>query len=177
MATAYRQYLGIPQWAATSFAKAVIARREGGKVLREILPLLAASLGADPGESLHLDHNPALRTRPYNPRVKNVAARYTPNANDPEYLIYRTQHAHHIKTNVRGDGAQHPDRVLIKRERKRERAAAPCARCCMRARVTGSRLCKRCGKVAVKHHRKIQSANRWPPKGSRKIQNRKRPCR
>jgi hypothetical protein len=34
-------------------------------------------------------------------------------------LLYREKHAHHIKTNVHGDGAQHPDRVLIRRERQR----------------------------------------------------------
>lgn len=73
------------------------------------------------GEKTHCDHDPPLRARPYNPRIKNVAARYTPNANDPDYLIHRTIHGHHIKTNVRGDGAQFPDRVLIKRERRREK--------------------------------------------------------
>lgn len=68
----------------------------------------------------HLDHAPPLRVRPYNPKIKNFAARYTPNANDPAHLIYRTVHDHHIKTQVRGDGAQFPDRVLIKRERRHE---------------------------------------------------------
>lgn len=73
------------------------------------------------GEKTHCDHNPPLRTRPYNPRIKDVAARYTPNANDPDHLTHRTRHDHHIKTNIRGDGAQFPDRVLIKRERRREK--------------------------------------------------------
>lgn len=36
-----------------------------------------------------LDHDPALILRKYNPRIKNVAARYTPHAHDPAFLIYR----------------------------------------------------------------------------------------
>lgn len=55
------------------------------------------------------DHNPALILRDYNPRIKDVAARYTPHAHDPRYLLHRTVHGHHIKTNVRGDGAQRSD--------------------------------------------------------------------
>lgn len=95
--------------------EAVGITHDRSEALAHALRLL---FGNDP---CHLDHNPPLRARPYNPRIKDVAARYTPNANDPEYLIYRTKHEHHIKTNVRGDGAQHPDRVLIKRERRREK--------------------------------------------------------
>ena len=48
---------------------------------------------------------------------------YSPDANDPEHLVYRTAHAHLIKTNVRGEHGQHPDRVLIKKERRRQKAA------------------------------------------------------
>jgi hypothetical protein len=71
-------------------------------------------------EPVHLDHNPALENRQklYH---NGVHVAYSPPANDPEYLIYRTKHDHHIKTNVRGDGAQYPDRVLAKRERRRAR--------------------------------------------------------
>lgn len=82
-------------------------------------------------KKLHLDHDPALGAREIVPCRRgddmhtawlnnfNVPIRYQPDANDPEYLVYRGKHAHHIKTNVRGDGAQHPDRVLIKKERRR----------------------------------------------------------
>lgn len=68
-------------------------------------------------EDLRLDHDPALGARQRKGEGKNTI--YTPAANDPEFLIYREKHAHHIKTQVRGDGAQHPDRVLIKQERQR----------------------------------------------------------
>lgn len=67
-------------------------------------------------EDLHLDHDPALATRERRGEGKQTV--YTPDANDPEHLIYRDKHAHHIKTNVRGEHGQHPDRVLIKRHRR-----------------------------------------------------------
>lgn len=72
------------------------------------------------GSTAHLDHDPPLRARKFNPRT----GRYTPDANDPDHLVYRTAEGHRLKTNVRGDGAQFPDRVLIKRERKLERKRA-----------------------------------------------------
>lgn len=70
---------------------------------------------------LHLDHDPALATRTKRSHFngKRWIAFYSPDANDPAYLIYREKHAHQIKTNVRGEHGQFPDRVLIKRERKR----------------------------------------------------------
>lgn len=75
----------------------------GTRRLKVILDLLFD------GAKTHCDHNPALILRAYNPRIKNVAERYTPNANDPAYLVHRTVQDHHLKTNVRGDGAQRSD--------------------------------------------------------------------
>lgn len=94
-------------------------RRGHGRLLRDLLVRLAALLECDPRQ-LQLDHDPALaiRTRIIRNRIH---VGYRPDANDPEYLIYREAHSHHIKTNVRGIGAQHPDRVLIKKERRREK--------------------------------------------------------
>lgn len=106
--------------------------REDGESLAALLErrliALATVLGCEPAD-LDLDHNPPLRARPYNPRIKDPAARYTPNANDLHHLEYRPRAAEHershrIKTNVRGDHGQHSDRVLIKRERRRERQAS-----------------------------------------------------
>lgn len=57
------------------------------------------------GEAYALDHNPALILRKFNQRT----GKYTPDANDPAHLIYREKHDHHIKTNVRGDGALRSD--------------------------------------------------------------------
>lgn len=114
--------------------------------LERQLARLALHLGAPLFERLHLDHDPALENRRKVIR-KGVHVDYDPSANDPNFLIYRTKHDHHIKTNVRGDGAQYPDRVLAKRERRRKKGKRP--------------------------SRPLKSANRWPPKGSRKIGNKR----
>lgn len=90
-------------------------------MLRRLLALLAEKLGCTP-KDLRLDHTLALRLRGYNPRKKDIAARYTPNANDPDYMAYIPNTDHHHKTNRR-NGAQFCDTVLIKRERKREKRA------------------------------------------------------
>jgi hypothetical protein len=88
-------------------------------LLDRMLEMLAQELRCEVSQ-LHLDHDPALGAR--QKLVKGgVHVGYFPDANDPEFLIYREKHAHFIKTNVRGIGAQHPDRVLIKKERKRSR--------------------------------------------------------
>ncbi len=94
-----------------------------GAYLDELLDRLAELLACDV-KSLALDHDPALGARRKVFR-KGVHVGYVPDANDPEHLIYREKHAHHIKTNVRGDGAQHPDRVLIKKNRRIERGPRP----------------------------------------------------
>lgn len=93
------------------------------ETLDHLLGRLAELLACDV-KSLALDHDPALGARRKVFR-KGVHVGYVPDANDPEYLIYREKHAHHIKTNVRGDGAQHPDRVLIKKNRRIERGPRP----------------------------------------------------
>lgn len=69
---------------------------------------------------LHLDHDPPLAARMKRtmPDGRTICS---PDANDPAHLIYREKHAHQIKTNVRGEHGQYPDRVLIKRERRRQR--------------------------------------------------------
>lgn len=99
----------------------VLAQTRGGHAA--LLAMLLAKLSSLLGDAeLRLDHDPALATRQQFKNGRGEVVRYVPAANDPEYLVYRTAHAHHIKTQVRGDGAQHPDRVLIKRAR---RAAKP----------------------------------------------------
>jgi hypothetical protein len=49
----------------------------------------------------HLDHDPALILRKFNKRT----GKYTPNANDPDYLIYRARDEHQQKTTGRKPGA------------------------------------------------------------------------
>jgi hypothetical protein len=65
----------------------------------------------------HLDHDPALINRKYNPRTE----KYTPDANDPNYLIYRKADDHRTKTIVRGEHGQYSDLGL---RRKNKRIAA-----------------------------------------------------
>src|SRR5260221_6888070 len=87
------------------------------KLLDQVLMILAAKLECSV-DDLRLDHDPALENRRKVFR-KGVHVDYIPPANSPDDLIYREKHAHHIKTNVRGDGAQYADNVIAKRERRR----------------------------------------------------------
>lgn len=109
--------------------------RSLGYFVNGLLGSLAELLECE-AKDLRLDHDPALENRlkelrlPNGRKSKGVfvpegakVTRYYPDANDPEHLIYREKHAHHIKTNVRGDGAQYADNVLAKRERKRQKKA------------------------------------------------------
>ncbi len=52
-------------------------------------------------ESPQLDHDPALCLREFNERT----GKYTPDANDPEYLVYREKADHLQKTTGRAIGA------------------------------------------------------------------------
>jgi hypothetical protein len=60
------------------------------------------------GEPFHLDHYPALVLRDFNERT----GKYSPDANDPEFLIYRTVADHRTKTFVRGERGQLSDTIL-----------------------------------------------------------------
>jgi hypothetical protein len=113
------------------FIEEIISSARGhlGKLLAAKLEALASLLGCEV-KDLRLDHDPALATRQrlqYSSVIKPI---YFPDANDPEYLNYRPhgpqfEHSHLIKTNVRGEHGQHPDRVLIKKARRLERGPKP----------------------------------------------------
>lgn len=101
-----------------------INKRSIGKFLAGLLPNLALALHCEVKE-LRLDHNPALGLRE---KIRNEAGDiigYIPHEHSVDDLLYRSQHAHHIKTNVAGDGAQFSDTVLMKRERRRQRRQKP----------------------------------------------------
>ena len=85
----------------------------------ELKSKLAALLHCTTRE-LHLDHDPPLASREKILNEIGEVVGYFPDANDPKWLIYRVDAAHKFKTNVRGEGAQYPDRALIKRQRRRE---------------------------------------------------------
>lgn len=154
--------------------KAIDAHRnhEGGlgAFLLARLAYMAAVLRCEV-QDLRLDHNPALGARPkVFKRGKHVD--YIPPANDPLHLEYRPhgkmfERSHLIKTNIRGDHGQHPDRVLIKKMRRLERGGK---------KRRGVRPIKR--RVAFrgknKASRPLRSANRWPERGSQKFNRRKR---
>ncbi len=69
---------------------------------------------------VELDHEPALAHRAFNPRT----GKYTPDANDPAYLVWRLANDHYRKTYQRGDGARRSDasqsRYLKRIEAKRK---------------------------------------------------------
>lgn len=87
-------------------------------------------------KDLRLDHDPPLGARQIRSSLmdgKITKTTYYPDANDPDHLFYRPhgpqfEGSHLIKTNVRGDHGQHPDRVLIKKQRRLERASDPAAK-------------------------------------------------
>lgn len=51
------------------------------------------------------DHDPALILRHYHPHAKDVAARYSPHAHNPDFLVYRSKQDHQRKTTGRKPGA------------------------------------------------------------------------
>jgi hypothetical protein len=73
-------------------------------------------------QPVHLDHDPPLCLREI---IDAEAGRYEPDANDPRYLVYRTEDEHKIKTFVRGDGAQFSDAAKRRRKIRAERQERP----------------------------------------------------
>jgi hypothetical protein len=134
--------------------EAIAAAKRGrslGRHVDGLKKMLADPLGCE-AKDLRLDHDPALAARGRKGEGRNTV--YFPDANDPAFLVYREKHAHDIKTNVRGDGAQYPDRVLIKRERRR-----------LKAKVK-HRIRIKPPKKSKWPSRPLRSASRWP-KGRR----------
>lgn len=84
--------------------------------LKALLDCLKDRIGA---KALELHHDPALGAREKIIRGGKIVG-FIPDANDPLYLYYMDDHDHLIRTNVRGQHGQHPDRVLIKKQRRRE---------------------------------------------------------
>lgn len=63
--------------------------------------ILAQNPGLMEIPQLQLDHDPALILRPFNERT----GKYTPDANDPEFLVYLRKADHQQKTTGRKPGA------------------------------------------------------------------------
>jgi hypothetical protein len=80
--------------------------RTDGMRLGDRLAVYIEALSEALGDVLELDHDPALILRQYKvDRRKPEAAWFTPNANDPEHLIYRPLGDHGQKTTGRKPGA------------------------------------------------------------------------
>lgn len=114
----------------TSKIMRVMHNRAMGRLLDNLLGRIAGAMGCAKRE-LRLDHDPPLGARPWAGEGKCTV--YEPDANDPEHLFYRphgAQHegSHDVKTRIRGDRGQYSDVVLIKRQRRRERAPRPKAK-------------------------------------------------
>jgi hypothetical protein len=170
LAVALRDLGGMPAFVEYAVEAARKDRTLGASLTAAKVKL--AELHGCEVKDLRLDHTWALENRP---KVfkKSAHVDYDPPANDPDWLGYRphgTQFArsHDVKTRIRGDRGQLSDNALAKKERRRLRKLA--------SNTSGDSRLKRDGhsRPKSKVSRPIRSANRWPPKGSRKIQNRKR---
>ena len=140
------------------------AYNPSGEVL---LYIILAALFNRECHRVHLDHDPPLMLREFNPRT----GKYKPDANDPRYLVYRTAEEHRIKTFVHGDGAQLSDagkrRKEIKRQRKLAKNVIELDR--HRAPSVGG-----VGRSPWRPSRPTTGTarlrpSRWPPKGSRPL--------
>jgi hypothetical protein len=150
-----------------------------GRLLETLLRVLAVRFLC-PEDQLRLDHDPPLASRPRFRRGLGRKTRYQPDANDPDHLSYRPHGpefagSHLIKTNVRGEHGQHPDRVLIKKERRRlrEKAGRGKGKGGGLRRDPGASLWRRAGSKPTRKGQKLRSANRWPARGTRKVNWRK----
>lgn len=121
-----------------------------GAFLKELLDRVAKAKGCEVSD-LRLDHDPPLAARYRERRGLGKKTYYIPDANDPDFLKYRPHGpqfdgSHLIKTNVRGDHGQHPDRVLIKKARQAERGPKP----------------KRGPKIKSHGFKKLTTKQKWP---------------
>lgn len=156
LTVALRQLGKMEVFAIPVYVEHVRHTRRLGVRLSQTLDSLAHKIGC-PRDQLRLDHDPALENR-LKLFVRDFHVDYNPLANDPEYLFYRPHGpefigSHLIKTNVHGDHGQHSDRAMAAKNKNIARNRDP-----------------------KRKKTKICSANRWPPKGSQKIQNRRRRC-
>jgi len=86
------------------------------KVKERLFLSLRELFGTEPCQC---DHDPALVNREFD----EDTGKYTPDANDPDYLVWRTKSEHDIKTRVRGDHGQHSDFALARKRKRKERKA------------------------------------------------------
>lgn len=112
-------------------------------------------------ETVEFDHAPALGLREYN----ELTRKYTPDANDPYYIVAKPRAVHHIKTNgTPATSAGSDKHAIAKVDRLAAKAAVrkpqpmPMA---MRCRRCGEDyqdgVCPRCGPVQSRPFQKRQA--------------------
>lgn len=93
----------------------------GKKLTARLAHALLALFGTEP---VHLDHDPPLAARHKRLDRAGNFIEYDPPANSAPHLIYREVEDHRVKTYIRGEHGQLPDRVLINRAKRREKKVA-----------------------------------------------------
>lgn len=150
------------QVSEAGFANLLTIDEQDKNPLRERLADALDFLFGEKKRELH--HRPALVNRR---RKRN--GDYDPPANSPDYLVYLADDDHDVETRIRGLHGQHSDLGLARKNKNiaKNRAKAKGASNLTRNGKSGGSLGASRGT--------LRSANRWPPKGSQKIQNRRRP--
>ena len=124
-------------------------------------------------EPLQLDHDPALVNRKKIFRNGEHVG-YSPAANNPNFLIYRTTTGHDIKTRVRGDGAQYSDLALARKNKRIEKRRAKNANAKGAIRKKGSGRRRRrelfpSGRQFPKARREWGKHSGWPVRTRRNV--------
>lgn len=151
-----RVEVALRQLRETGAIECALIRTESrvGPYLKRLLFMLQLRL--DTMKILDLHHRPALVNRE-KVIVAGKHVGYVPDANDPEHLFYVPEDQHDVETRVRGIRGQHSDLALVRKRKNIER----------------NRMPDHAKKGSINpSSRKLRSANRWPPRGSQKIQNR-----
>jgi hypothetical protein len=137
--------------------------------LRQLTEAWRASGRLQPGETLELDHIPALIRRAHDKRT----GCHIPHQHDPDALAYKTRWEHKLKTHGNGAtnrGSDRGEHAKTKRlEMKRREQEVADARRAMLATSNSDELPeelldKASNRRDAKPKRRLQSANRWPAK-------------
>lgn len=137
--------------------------------LRQLTEAWRASGRLQPGETLELDHIPALIRRAHDKRTGH----HIPHQHDPDALAYKTRSEHKLKTHGNGatnrgsDRGEHAKTQRLE-EKRREQEVADARRAMLAAsnpdELPNELLDKGSNRRDAKPKRKLQSASRWPAK-------------
>ena len=91
--------------------------RRGTSLDKQLWTLLRFLFGE---QRVELHHQPALCNRMRRTKLSGEVA-YSPDANDPNHLIYLVKQDHDIETRVRGQHGQHSDLAIARKRKHKER--------------------------------------------------------